>query len=55
MDADGLAFLIWSGLFGLIVLLAALAVETVLGRTDRQWIRRLRRLERGRAQQREQP
>lgn len=52
MDGDGLALMLWVGVFGLVALFAAAAVEAVLGRTDRDWIRRLRRIEQGRACQR---
>ena len=48
MDADGLALLIWSGLFGIVFLLAALAVEHVLNHPTRRWVRKLRALERAR-------
>ena len=47
-DADGLALLIWTGLFGLVFLLAALAIEHLLNHPTRRWVRKLRALERAR-------
>ena len=51
MDADGFALLFWVGLLGVVILVAAGAVEWALSRPDRRWIRRLRRIEAGRQQQ----
>jgi hypothetical protein len=48
MDADGLALLIWTGLFGIVFLLTALAVEHILNHPTRKWVRKLRALERAR-------
>ena len=48
MDADGIALAFWL-LLGLgAVLIAAGAVERVLSRPDRRWLKRLRELEHAR-------
>ena len=48
MDADGLALMVWLGLFGLVFGFAALAVEHLFNRPSRRWVRRLHELERAR-------
>ena len=47
--SDGIAMLFWAGLAGLVFLVAAGAVEWVLSRPSRAWVRRLRDLERARS------
>ena len=48
MDADGFALAFWLGVGLLVFLVAAGAIERVLSRPDRRWVRRLHELERAR-------
>lgn len=50
---DGLALMFWMAVIGIAALVAAGGVEWALSRPDRQWIRRLRALERARDDWRE--
>jgi peptidoglycan/LPS O-acetylase OafA/YrhL len=51
MDADGFALLFWAGVAGLVIVVAAGGVEWLLSRPSRRWIRRLQRIQAGRARQ----
>jgi len=51
--SDGLALLFWAGVAGLVILVAAGAVESFFSLPDRRWLKRLRSIERGRAAQRQ--